>query len=67
MFSYESGQDSDDRNQGAEAWDFLKASSSGHAGNITTVHESSPESAVLGIVQRCYMNPECQNLPFNVI
>ncbi len=30
-------------------------------------HESSPESAVLGIVQRCYMNPECQNLPFNVI
>ncbi|EFI7269152.1 hypothetical protein BB078_004680 [Escherichia coli] len=31
------------------------------------VHESSPESAVLGIVQRCYMNPECQNLPFNVI
>lgn len=53
--------------RGAEAWDFLKASSSGHAGNITTVHESSPESAVLGIVQRCYMNPECQNLPFNVI
>ncbi|MVA04219.1 P-type DNA transfer ATPase VirB11, partial [Shigella flexneri] len=44
--------------RGAEAWDFLKASSSGHAGNITTVHESSPESAVLGIVQRCYMNPE---------
>ncbi len=34
LFSYESGQDSDDRNRGAEAWDFLKASSSGHAGNI---------------------------------
>lgn len=53
--------------RGAEAWDFLKGSSSGHEGNLTTVHESSPEDAVLGIVQRCYMNPECQNIPFNII
>ncbi|ECW2964618.1 P-type DNA transfer ATPase VirB11 [Salmonella enterica subsp. enterica] len=53
--------------RGAEAWDFLKGSSSGHAGNITTVHESTPEDAVLGLVQRCYMNPECQNLPYNII
>ncbi len=27
--------------RGAEAWDFLKGSSSGHAGNLTTVHEST--------------------------
>lgn len=53
--------------RGAEAWDFLKGSSSGHAGNITTVHEGTPEDAVLGLVQRCYMNPECQNLPYNII
>ncbi|MGC0170516.1 ATPase, T2SS/T4P/T4SS family, partial [Enterobacter cloacae complex sp. 2025EL-00063] len=53
--------------RGAEAWDFLKGSSSGHAGNLTTVHESTPEDAVLGLVQRCYMNPECQNLPYNII
>lgn len=53
--------------RGAEAWDFLKGSSSGHAGNLTTVHEKTPEDAVLGLVQRCYMNPECQNLPYNII
>ncbi len=53
--------------RGAEAWDFLKAASSGHAGNLTTVHEGNPEDAILGIVQRCYMNPECHNLPFNII
>ena len=53
--------------RGAEAWDFLKGASSGHAGNITTVHEMNPVDAVLGIVQRCYMNPECQNLPYNVL
>ncbi len=53
--------------RGAEARDFLKGSSSGHAGNLTTVHESTPEDAVLGLVQRCYMNPECQNLPYNII
>lgn len=53
--------------RGAEAWDFLKASSSGHEGNMTTVHEKTPIDAVLGLVQRCYMNPECRNLPFNII
>lgn len=53
--------------RGAEAWDFLKGSSSGHAGNVTTVHEGSPEDAVLGLIQRCYMNPECHNLPYNII
>jgi len=53
--------------RGAEAWDFLKGSSSGHAGNLTTVHEGTPEDAVLGLVQRCYMNPECQNLPYNIV
>lgn len=53
--------------RGPEAWDFLKGSSSGHEGNLTTVHEENPIDAVLGIVQRCYMNPECQNLPYNII
>ena len=46
---------------------FSERASSGHAGNITTVHEMNPVDAVLGIVQRCYMNPECQNLPYNVL
>ncbi|WP_168402988.1 P-type DNA transfer ATPase VirB11 [Erwinia amylovora] len=53
--------------RGAEAWDFLKGASSGHQGNLTTVHEENPVDAILGIVQRCYMNPECQNLPYNII
>jgi len=50
--------------RGGEAWDFMKATSSGHAGGMTTVHEDSPENAILGIVERCYQNPECGNLPF---
>ncbi len=41
---------------GEQEHGISEASSSGHSGNITTVHESSPEYAVLGIVQRCYMN-----------
>jgi type IV secretion system protein VirB11 len=52
--------------RGAEAWDFLKGSSSGHAGNITTVHESTPEDAVLGLVQRCYMNPNARICPITL-
>lgn len=53
--------------RGAETWDFLKASSSGHSGGLSTVHEESPEDAVLGMVTRCYQNAECNNLPFNAL
>lgn len=53
--------------RGAETWDFLKASSSGHRGNATTVHEDTIEDTIIGMVTRCYMNPECKQLPYNVI
>ncbi|HHR6394960.1 P-type DNA transfer ATPase VirB11 [Providencia alcalifaciens] len=53
--------------RGAETWDFLKASSSGHSGGVTTVHEEKPEDAILGMVTRCYQNTECNNLPFNAL
>lgn len=53
--------------RGGEAWDFLKGISSGHAGGITTVHENTPESAITGMVERCYQNTECSNLPYNVL
>ncbi|MEZ0411237.1 P-type DNA transfer ATPase VirB11 [Escherichia coli] len=53
--------------RGGEAWDFLKGISSGHSGGITTVHENSPEAAISGIVERCAQNPECHNIPYNVL
>lgn len=53
--------------RGGEAWDFLKASSSGHEGGLTTIHEKTPEDAILGLVERCYQNPECNNIPFNAL
>ncbi len=53
--------------KGAEAWEFMKGTSSGHSGGITTVHENTPEDAICGIIERCYQNPECNNLPYNVL
>ncbi|EQA8930744.1 P-type DNA transfer ATPase VirB11 [Klebsiella pneumoniae] len=53
--------------RGGEAWDFLKGASSGHDGNVTTLHEKSPKAAITGIVERCAQNPECQNIPYNVL
>lgn len=53
--------------RGGEAWDFMKGISSGHSGGITTVHEETPEQAVSGIIERCAQNPECRNLPYNVL
>lgn len=53
--------------RGAEAWDFLKGNSSGHAGGLTTLHEDNPMYAVSGMVERCQQNPECRNLPYNVL
>ncbi len=52
--------------RGAEAW-ISQRLKFRPCRNLTTVHESTPEDAVLGLVQRCYMNPECQNLPYNII
>ncbi len=53
--------------RGGEAWDFLKGISSGHSGGLTTEHENSPEAAISGIVERCAQNPECHNIPYNVL
>ncbi|HAU5617150.1 TPA: P-type DNA transfer ATPase VirB11 [Klebsiella pneumoniae] len=53
--------------RGAEAWDFLKGNSSGHAGGITTLHEDTPMYAVSGMIERCQQNSECHNLPYNVL
>lgn len=53
--------------RGGEAWDFLKAISSGHEGGVTTEHEKTPEAAISGLIERCAQNPECHNIPYNVL
>lgn len=53
--------------RGGEAWDFLKAISSGHEGGVTTEHEKTPKAAISGLIERCAQNPECQNIPYNVL
>ncbi|MBP2845821.1 P-type DNA transfer ATPase VirB11 [Dickeya oryzae] len=53
--------------RGAEAWDFLKITDSGHEGCMTSIHNGSPAAAIQGIVERCYQHPECSNLPYAVL
>ncbi|QDY44476.1 P-type DNA transfer ATPase VirB11 [Candidatus Pantoea soli] len=53
--------------RGAEAWDFLKITDSGHEGSMTSIHNGSPHAAIQGIVERCYQHPECSNLPYSVL
>jgi type IV secretion system protein VirB11 len=53
--------------RGAEAWDALKIIGSGHEGLITSLHAGTPTEAINGFVERCYQNPECQNLPYSVL
>ncbi|MBG6243238.1 MAG: P-type DNA transfer ATPase VirB11 [Candidatus Symbiopectobacterium sp. Dall1.0] len=53
--------------RGPETWDFMKAQSSGHEGGVTSLHAPTPEAVIDGIIERCYQNPECRNLPYNVM
>ncbi|PWD67061.1 P-type DNA transfer ATPase VirB11 [Pectobacterium parmentieri] len=53
--------------RGREAWDALKIIGSGHEGLITSLHAGSPEECIGGIIDRCYENPDCKNIPFDVL
>lgn len=53
--------------RGGEAWDCLKIIGSGHEGLITSEHAGSPLEAITGMVERCYQNTECQNIPYSVL
>lgn len=53
--------------RGREAWDALKIIGSGHEGLITSLHAGSPEECIEGIIDRCYENPDCKNIPFDVL
>lgn len=53
--------------RGREAWDALKIVGSGHEGLITTLHAGSSEECIEGIIDRCYENPDCKNIPFDVL
>ncbi|ATV43321.1 P-type DNA transfer ATPase VirB11 [Pectobacterium brasiliense] len=53
--------------RGREAWDALKIIGSGHEGLITSMHAGSPEECIEGIIDRCYENPDCKNIPFDVL
>ncbi|ROS16498.1 type IV secretion system protein VirB11 [Raoultella sp. BIGb0399] len=53
--------------RGREAWDALKIIGSGHEGLITSMHAGSPEECIEGIIDRCYENPDCRNIPFDVL
>jgi P-type DNA transfer ATPase VirB11 len=53
--------------RGGEAWDCLKIIGSGHEGVISSAHAGSPEEAITGLVERCYQNVECQNIPYSVL
>ncbi len=54
LFSYESGQDSDEEIRGAEAWDFLKASSSGHAETLPPFTKVVLNMLCLGLSSMLY-------------
>jgi type IV secretion system protein VirB11 len=53
--------------RGAEAWDYVKIAKSGHDGNMSSIHAGTPHQAIEGLVERCYQNPECSNLPYSVL
>lgn len=53
--------------RGGEAWDFLKVVGSGHTGSMTSIHAGSVAEAIEGLVERCYQNNECRNLPYEVL
>lgn len=53
--------------RGGEAWDFIKVVSSGHNGSMTSIHAGSVSEAIEGLVERCYQNIECYNLPYEVL
>lgn len=53
--------------RGGEAWDCLKIIGSGHEGLITSLHAGSTEDAIYGLIDRCYENPQCQNIPFSAL
>jgi len=53
--------------RGREAWDALKIIGSGHEGLITSLHAGSPQDCIEGIIDRCFENPDCQNIPFEVL
>ncbi|HHQ6539575.1 TPA: P-type DNA transfer ATPase VirB11 [Serratia fonticola] len=53
--------------RGGEAWDFLKVVGSGHTGSMTSLHAGNVAEAIEGLVERCYQNNECQNLPYDVL
>ncbi|EPS4515062.1 P-type DNA transfer ATPase VirB11 [Serratia marcescens] len=53
--------------RGGEAWEFIKIVGSGHEGCVTSVHAGSPYEAIQGLVDRCFQNTECSNLPYSVL
>lgn len=53
--------------RGKEAWDALKIIGSGHQGLMTSLHAGSPKECIEGIIDRCYENHDCHNIPFDVL
>lgn len=53
--------------RGREAWDALKIVGSGHEGLITSLHAGSPAECIDGIIDRCYENPDCRDIPYDVL
>ena len=53
--------------RGGETWDFYKVVGSGHGGSMTSLHSGSVEEAIDGLIERCYQNNECHNLPYAVL
>ena len=53
--------------RGGETWDFYKVTGSGHGGSMTSLHAGSVEEAIDGLIERCYQNEECYNLPYAVL
>ncbi len=53
--------------RGREAWDALKIVGFGHEGLMTPLHAGSPEECIEGLIDRCYENLDCRDMPFDVL
>ncbi|WP_168403514.1 P-type DNA transfer ATPase VirB11 [Erwinia amylovora] len=53
--------------RGGEAWDCMKIIGSGHEGLVTSLHAGNPADCITGIIDRCYENPACRGMPYDVL
>ncbi len=49
--------------RGAEAFDMLRAMSSGHDGSLTTLHSSAPRQSLMTLQMLVQMNPDASTMP----